>query len=158
METLSGEPVAYQSVIFLLELDCDSGTTYIPPDENKLVYCKLPDTSGSNSSPHPGKDQIPHPLEGILHKMTLLPSHRKIMVKYLGYAVGGPVLKVQIFLYNIQEIQYKPPWNVSSIYRMLSVLYLSCVMSFCRREDERLQATGAELGDSIFNMTGENGN
>ena len=24
-----------------------------------------------------------------------------------------------------------------------------------RREDDRLQATGAELGDSIFNMTGE---
>ena len=27
---------------------------------------------------------------------------------------------------------------------------------YIRREDDRLQATGAELGDSIFNMTGEN--
>ena len=38
------------------------------------------------------------------------------------------------------------------IYRF--TLYFSII--FIRREDDRLQATGAELGDSIFNMTGEN--
>ena len=29
-------------------------------------------------------------------------------------------------------------------------------LNLFRRDDERLQATGAELGDSIFNTTGEN--
>ena len=42
--------------------------------------------------------------------------------------------------------------------RLLSICYIHVyiVCFYIRREDDRLQATGAELGDSIFNMTGEN--
>ena len=41
---------------------------------------------------------------------------------------------------------------------LLSIGYIHVyiVFFYIRREDDRLQATGAELGDSIFNMTGEN--
>ena len=40
---------------------------------------------------------------------------------------------------------------------LLSIGYIHVyiVFFYIRREDDRLQATGAELGDSIFNMTGE---
>ena len=42
--------------------------------------------------------------------------------------------------------------------KLLSICYVRVyiVCFYIRREDDRLQATGAELGDSIFNMTGEN--
>ena len=41
--------------------------------------------------------------------------------------------------------------------RLLSICYIHVyIVLYIRREDDRLQATGAELGDSIFNMTGEN--
>ena len=58
----------------------------------------------------------------------------------------------KISLSNIQEMQY------SNHPEFFLVCFTYSVTSFCRREDERLQATGAELGDSVFNMTGENYN
>ena len=40
--------------------------------------------------------------------------------------------------------------------RFVIIIHVYIVCFYIRREDDRLQATGAELGDSIFNMTGEN--
>ena len=60
METFFGEPIAHKNDIFPLEPIYGSGTMCILAKRR------------SNSPPHPGKVQIPHPLEA-------LPGHGKMV-------------------------------------------------------------------------------